>query len=119
MRSVALIALSIYPQLCRRAGAAAAGPAAVSATGTAAGGEAGASHSGAGNGTVHAGAASAVRLASGLHTWHAADRSGSRRPLFPGAQFLNSYDAGRGQRFCLFGYGRLVRRIWRPSIARC
>jgi hypothetical protein len=24
-------------------------------------------------------------------------------PLFPGAQFLASYDAGRSQRFCLFG----------------
>lgn len=24
-------------------------------------------------------------------------------PLFPGAQFLASYDAGRNQRFCLFG----------------
>jgi hypothetical protein len=26
-------------------------------------------------------------------------------PLYPGAQFITSYDAGRGQRFYLFGVG--------------
>ena len=29
-------------------------------------------------------------------------------PLYPGAQFLTSYDAGRGQRFYIFGTTRVV-----------
>ena len=31
-------------------------------------------------------------------------------PIYPGAQFITSYDAGRGQRFYIFGIGRVVRR---------
>ena len=31
-------------------------------------------------------------------------------PIYPGAQFIASYDAGRGQRYYLFGSAALVRR---------
>ena len=34
-------------------------------------------------------------------------------PIYPGAQFIASYDAGRGQRFYLFGIDRVVRRARR------
>ena len=32
-------------------------------------------------------------------------------PIYPGAEFITSYDAGRGQRYYLFGIERAVRRI--------
>ena len=32
-------------------------------------------------------------------------------PIFPGAQFITSYDAGRGQRYYIFGSAGGVRRL--------
>lgn len=32
-------------------------------------------------------------------------------PVYPGAQFLASYDAGRGQRYYLFGAGAIVAEV--------
>ena len=40
-------------------------------------------------------------------------------PIYPGAQFIASYDAGRGQRFYLFGTDGVVRRLWSRTTGRC